>query len=127
MTLIQRLDQITARLKAATPGPWMTGDCMDCPGDVYSNEPDGHCLVVDNSTVLNAELIANAPADLTFLSAALREAIEALSRLQKIHGEYLGNGGLFNPELMVLSGNELRDLLRIASETLANIQRLAGE
>lgn len=111
MTLTQRLDAITARLKAATPGPWMTGDCMDCPGDVYSNEPDGHCLVVDNSTVQNAELIANAPADLTFTTAALREALGTLNAL--LDGS--DHERRSDPDIVLIR------------QTIANIQRLAGE
>lgn len=80
-----RLDEIEARLAAATPGPWeaygttvaaMTGpgDCGGCSG-LPSPEHEPSCLwsQIAGADEPDAELIAHAPADLSSLLAVVRE------------------------------------------------------
>lgn len=80
-----RLDEIAARLEAATPGPWeaygttvaaMTGpgDCGGCSG-LPSPEHEPSCLwsEIAGADEPDAELIAHAPADLSSLLAVVRE------------------------------------------------------
>lgn len=118
MTLTQRLDQISARLKAATPleqwkdaGDWFH-DCnvgMRIAGSDEREEAD-------------CELIANAPADLTFTTAALRELLTCVQWYAEM-GVTPGGGQLY------LDGKPVENdavITKHARETLANIQRLAG-
>jgi hypothetical protein len=107
------LDQIEARLSAATPGPWawrntsepylmgvrtrivMAFRRMGTQG-AQPQFRDAHGLLVDAgreniNDFPDAALIANAPADLASLAAALR-AIQALHRPYRTHN------ALSNPE-----------------------------
>ena len=92
------LDEIEARLDAATPGPWRRGD--------YSSEPVLSGIWSDNGLVLvartcfapasdtNADLIANAPTDMramldevTRLRGLELDRDENLTRLQALGQE----------------------------------------
>ena len=77
----ERLDAITARLEAATPGPWevstgMADRAMIIFPDNYSFKMNGHP---------DAEFIANAPTDVAYLldlarkQAAAQEAVRDLA------------------------------------------------
>lgn len=80
-----RLDEIAARLEAATPGPWeaygttvaaMTGpgECGGCSGlPSPAHEPACLWSEVAGAGELDADLIAHAPADLAALLAVVRE------------------------------------------------------
>ena len=80
---MSRLDEIEARLEAASPGPWevVTGgwqvrgpECNIC--GVFHHHVqihDGGRNVTDNPAERDAELIANAPADLRYLLERVRE------------------------------------------------------
>ncbi len=80
MTLSDRLSQITSRLDAATPGPWKVVEGM------YSDRAGIDIALTEHSCCFshkNAELVAHAPSDLRFLTAALKAAVEALEFYEK--------------------------------------------
>lgn len=67
----ERVQEIRARLAAATPGPWMTADDHLYPQRVVAND-DGLVLIAETYTdpawpPADADLIAHAPADLADL------------------------------------------------------------
>jgi hypothetical protein len=75
--MTDRLDEIEARLAAATPGPWYhdpkTTD-VTAPEAIVSSR---HITYIHSHTVVdhaNADLIANAPVDLAALVAVARAA-----------------------------------------------------
>lgn len=92
--MAEREQEIRERLAAATPGPWwvegMGGITMDGKRDgyhVHANAPDGRLFRVgagNRSSESDAELIANAPADLAYL-------LEELERVRKLLEVYDGS------------------------------------
>ena len=100
---MSRLDDIEARLKAATPGPW-TDDAEECVvftaggaeeiADIYSGERSAE----------NAALIANAPTDIEWLLKVARAA-ERMSEASKPVQMSEGTDGLMTHH------NEYRDAL----------------
>lgn len=91
-----KLDEIKARLQAASPGPW---DNLKGPGTNNlwgircrnnskrdTNWKDWICLIslmpVVEQADKNAEFIAHAPTDIAQLISALEIAMEALEKLQ---------------------------------------------
>lgn len=80
------LDQIEARLKAATPGPWQVHG-MDNTG-VYNEEEDEHIVwqhipyEETGTEPCNAQFIAHSRTDCEVLLRRLRTAIEALEKLR---------------------------------------------
>lgn len=83
---MKRIEEIRARLKAATPGPWKFSDtsCNSLYSEVHREQIIGSCLVpyewetewtMSNE---NIRLVAHAPSDLAALCDALEVAIEAL-------------------------------------------------
>ena len=78
-----RLDQIEARIEAATPGPWEVFEGTALNG----NSTRGICQEGDDETAIfedryigaaDAEFIAHAPTDLAATSRALRAVLAAL-------------------------------------------------
>ena len=91
-----RLDEIQARLDAATPGPWETMRSGLLGTRVVRVDGEWDGLIPDEFVTLvtpalriycDADLIANAPADLAFLLAELRKAHEALERVEALADE----------------------------------------
>jgi hypothetical protein len=92
-----RLDEIQARLSAATPGPWETTQAADeetttwieaANGDVLHHDERGYGHMRENFAWMkraDAAFIANAPGDLAYLLAELRKAREALARVEGLH------------------------------------------
>lgn len=75
-----RLDEIEARLRAATPGSWVSGQQRPAHSDtlliwdaVFSDTPEGLIAYV-NTGEATAALIANAPSDLAALLRVARAA-----------------------------------------------------
>lgn len=94
-----RLDEIQARLSAATPGPWKAQNLEQEHGHggifwVSVDRPDEIKTVAEVDAnddgveaiwrFADAEFIANAPADIAFLLAELRKAREALGRVEEV-------------------------------------------
>ena len=78
-----RLDEIQARLDAATPGPW--ANYGNLGHEVYAvnaheDEEPGYIAEVVHREP-DAHFISNAPGDVAFLLAELRKAHEALARV----------------------------------------------
>ena len=89
-----RLNEIQARVDAATPGPWETMRSGLLGTRVVRVDGEWDGLIPDEFVTLvtpalriycDADLIANAPADLAFLLAELRKAHEALERVEALH------------------------------------------
>ena len=78
-----RLDEIQARLDAATPGPWEI-----IGGNEYLTGIDVAIGSWDEGGIRlrDAEFIAMAPADVRYLLAELRKAHEALERVEELIG-----------------------------------------
>lgn len=79
MSVLAKLEEIEARLKAATPGEWKS---VDRPGwhdvAVYSSALDECDLwVAEDLTRANAALIAHSPADLALLARLVRSVAES--------------------------------------------------
>ena len=115
MTLLeQRLSDIEARLKAATPGPWRCNKDFYAGEHAYIDTPaKAHVAHVQYSVggrYAEAELIAAAPADLSFLLAALKVARE---KFEEIRWSWANDAG--------------RQCDNIAYEALAEIEQLAGK
>lgn len=89
---LPRLEEISARLKAATPGPWKP--TSDLPSWAVASES----VMTDVVATVNrayrvphrrnlgcrledAEFIAHAPEDISYLIAALKEALSALEKV----------------------------------------------
>lgn len=77
---MDRIEEIRARLEAATPGPWKTGGSAAC-GDVYFGtlvDPDDPTepgvMLGMTSQAADAALIAHAPADIAWLLEQLAGA-----------------------------------------------------
>lgn len=88
MSDTDRLAQIEARLDAATPGPWGRVHLGLQGGEVIRNDSTRvrvarTYLNDDDRSSENADLIANAPADLRYLLDRLREAEEASLRHER--------------------------------------------
>jgi len=97
----ERLDAITARLEAATPGPW-TVDAMDAGHSRYemnvwvaAGNGDQVCDMdglnrshneehAKDDGYADAEFIANAPADVAYLLDLARKQAAALEAVRKI-------------------------------------------
>ena len=83
-----RLNEIQARLSAATPGPWEHGHHWDSSewikGGIGGRKfrPASDTTYEWLPTSADAEFIANAPADVAFLLAELRKARESLERVE---------------------------------------------
>ena len=77
-----RLDEIQARLSAATPGPWEI-----IGGNEYLTGIDVAIGSWDEGGIRlrDAEFIAMAPGDVRYLLAELRKAHEALARVEGLH------------------------------------------
>lgn len=103
----KRLDEIKARLGAATRGPWATAERgaavigpwdSDAPADAVGEGwticdlPKPHDLS-EQERAANAELIAHAPADLALLAeatakaAALLAAFDACNEVDELYAE----------------------------------------
>jgi hypothetical protein len=63
-----RLEEIRARLDAATPGPWEIEEWMTIH-DVYAADGKSEPTVATHVRTLDADLIAHAPADIAWLLA----------------------------------------------------------
>lgn len=79
-----RIDEIRARLAAATEGPWDRRDESRARGPARvhlrgAHDPDGYTLVGVIHSHRDADLIANAPADLAYLLEQVR-ALGILAR-----------------------------------------------
>ncbi len=79
---MKSLDEIKARLKAATPGPWKV-DAKECKGKhVVTDAPFEYRIAVANeyyeSGAKDASLIAHAPTDLAFLLGLVERQQRAL-------------------------------------------------
>lgn len=90
-----RLQQIRARLAAATPGKWVTEKSSNCSvtsdacKTVYSHDKKFYeHKIVECVLTPDAQLIANAPADLTALADALDVAVGGLNKIadRNAHG-----------------------------------------
>ncbi|WP_324644189.1 hypothetical protein [Pseudarthrobacter sp. LT1] len=79
------LDDIRARLQAATPGPWFAVRYYVGAG---WDQSDPHTEVAKASFKQDAELIAHAPTDVSRLVAAV-EAVEALAAAWEARGKHL--------------------------------------
>lgn len=109
-----RIKEIRERLERATPGPWGIGWCseIDERAEIVTQfkgkHPEPTLFVLGEiAERKNQALIANAPADLAWLTASLREALECLE-------EYAAQTDYYaRPEE--------------AQETLASIAEKAGE
>lgn len=67
-----RLDEIKARLKAATPGPWILKRVRECGDDLWL---DTLCSAKTKEQGDNdVALLAHAPSDLAYLLSALESA-----------------------------------------------------
>lgn len=85
MLVPDRLQEISARLDAATPGPWLNDrewhqvEFVEWPGSEYLKPYRGHVAAVGWPG--NADLIAHAPADIAWL-------LNEVERLRKyaVHG-----------------------------------------
>jgi hypothetical protein len=97
----ERLDAITARLDAATPGPWRTwkddgGRRGSAVETAWAHDVDGSDteLITDWCSVADAEFIADARTDIPFLldlarkQAAALEAALALAEEWRYKGEF---------------------------------------
>lgn len=75
--MTDRLQEIRARLDAATPGPWENTDDWSVVTAVVRQRskwlPDYEMLVADVGQPVNADLIAHAPADIAWLLDRLDE------------------------------------------------------
>lgn len=82
---MSRLDEIQARLDAATPGPWERDQFGpdDDSARFIGSPSTGQIVVYEAATAGNAELIANVPEDLAALVAFAR-AMERLHRPRKV-------------------------------------------
>lgn len=76
-----RLEEIAARLEAATPGPWRLG--ASGIAAVAGREYLVHTIRSDS----DADLIVNAPADVAVLLAVVRE-VAALAEEWRYKGEF---------------------------------------
>lgn len=77
------INEISARLDAATSGTWCTGVSEDGP-DVYVRHAQGGVTILfegDWATAADAELVAHAPTDLRDLLALAKAAIELRKNL----------------------------------------------
>ena len=98
-----RLDEIQARLSAATPGPWaFDGTEIDTAPDPEGDTPwksimecrvdcMSYCYGGSVAMDIGADdraLIQSAPADLAYLLAELRKAHEALARAEALADEW---------------------------------------
>ncbi len=85
-----RLQEIRARLDAATPGPWVRNYDN---GEVVVMDPDDGRTMIGNVTFTrNIDLIAHAPADIAWLLAALEsERRHSAMLAQRIDGHLLEN------------------------------------
>lgn len=86
-----RLDEIVARLQAATPGPWVVDRVSGFNSliRVAEGRPNEYEIIVGSQgmagyghDVHNAALIAHAPADLAYLLEHARQADAALAAAQ---------------------------------------------
>ena len=89
----ERLDAITARLDAATPGPWKVRECPPCTerGRLEVNiwDEPGNLLITnwcddDEFHRPDAEFIANAPADVAYLLDLARKQAAALEAVREL-------------------------------------------
>lgn len=84
-----KLAEIEARVKAATQAPWeVCGYSPTADPSITISGPDEYVCEVEDGTgnitpivEANAQLIAHAPSDLTYLLSELRQAREALTRI----------------------------------------------
>jgi hypothetical protein len=80
-----RLDEIQARLDAATPGPWKLFGTLaqwESEEDLSFGPDDAPEVGTVSEGLGDADFIANAPADMPYLLAELRKAREALARVE---------------------------------------------
>lgn len=78
-----RLDEIRARLEAATPGPWSADYWHGDPLQTWAVTDDAgvkELAVADELTEADALLIAHAPEDLRILLAVAEAAAEWITR-----------------------------------------------
>ena len=74
---MSKLDEIKARLKAATPGPWKHIETCGCSGEVTIFECyDERDRLPVPQVVNNAEFIAHAPEDVAWLIKELEKAVQ---------------------------------------------------
>lgn len=123
---MKKLDEIEARLKAATPGPWghddghvlVKGDCgfqstpsqyhWECPEDGY-NIPEP--MDADN----DCEFIANAPTDIAYLIARVKKLEGALEKYADKDRWFYSEKG--SACFVLLSSEEGIDIARKALES----------
>jgi hypothetical protein len=99
---VSRLDEIRARLEAATPGPWVVTKDMDCGAPwlaVVAGDPDEFQKPRDYDRAMvasalredghNAALVSNAPADLAYLLGEVERLSEKIERADR--GELTGD------------------------------------
>jgi hypothetical protein len=82
-----RLDEIQARLDAATPGPWKLFGTLaqwESEEDLSFGPDDAPEVGTVSEGLGDADFIANAPADVSYLLAELRKAREALGRVEEV-------------------------------------------
>jgi hypothetical protein len=98
---MSRLEEISARLAKATPGPWYAHHCKagkdtECWCKVVGTSPDPEHDDMDNVIGLgscvadDADLIAHAPSDLRFLLdhvAKLEDIVDKYRCHNCVHGE----------------------------------------
>lgn len=88
------LEEIKGRLAAATPGHWMHGHChmahwVDTKPDLTVMEI---CDVESDNAYADAELIANAPADIAALIAEVERLQAQIGVVRTLHAGYTSHG-----------------------------------
>lgn len=94
MSLSQRIEEIEARLKAATPGirtvgPWEDGSTPENFTNVYCDEHE--LVLVKECLIADAEIFAHAPADLAYLIATVKEQQEKIRTLDLSRHEWMSS------------------------------------
>lgn len=78
----RRLDEIQARLNAATPGPWTLDRYDHGGGRAYVTDPKRR-IVCDAFKENDREFLFNSASDMAYLLAELRKAHEVLAAVEE--------------------------------------------
>ena len=81
--LSEKLAAIEARLAATTPGPWTLSRYDHCGGRAYVEAPK-RVLVCDAFNERDREFLFNAPEDVEFLLALVRDQAAKLAKVEAL-------------------------------------------